>query len=763
MKSIWQSVTNGRRKTALYLIGSAFVVLIGFQNCSNVNFDPVPETSLSSLAPKGDYDANGKPTAAMTLNDGSQYSKDLTVRATIESAKATEMLLKNEVCPDEKEVNGWVAFEAKSNFNLSNNDGQKRVYARVRDAKKIVSECFNADIYLDQTAPVIQTLQSTDKFSTKRDSLFLFDASDAGSGVDKFFCRITGQNTYAVCQPRVEMRGLSDGSKTLNVYAVDKAGNQSIPTDFSWMIDTVAPTVQIIAPFVPALVTQQSAAVHFSGQDVGSGVDRFECSLDGQVIASCSSPQTLTNLSNGNHSFSVVAFDKAGLASQAATHNFAVDATASDDFQILGLAGGTDVKIDPYLTANVNPVLHWGASNGAQSYRIQIYNQARTQMLCQFNNVAANLTSQNLGACGGWANNTKYSISMSAFKNGIEKTAPNLLVTVDYSGPTITITKITKEDDLKRATLEFTVTDASGVASTTCIKIFGGDMKQDNCLGKTSLQYTNLLEGKHDFSITAADSLGNTSQSQNVSFVMDYVVCDPFRMIEGQCQKGLKANLYYASAAERELGGNDIALKTQELRKIYPTSVAMITKGKKSNAVLYLPSLDVRTREFKEGFVTTAQNKLKDDAGNLLEEWFGLDINTIFKLGANDQAGYYQLIILSDDGSNVYLNNQLAINSDGLHSTRVGCMNAGKAMDFTNKDTRISGRIQYFQGPRTQISLSLFWRRVSSPQAANSQYCGSEGEDHWGFGKAQHYQMLMNEGFKPLTPENFITNEATNL
>lgn len=751
MKSLLLVMGRIRSKAGLSIFVVTLIIL-GFQNCSQVKFEPAPEAqiALSSLSESSGY-VNGKPTARFVINDGAPFTNKVGVNAQISSAVATEMILKNGTCPLETETAGWLKYEALTNHTLESADGNKAVFARVRDSKKVVSECLEANIFLDKQAPTIETLQSIGKIVSKNDALFIFQGNDAGSGIDKYFCRITGQTAYSICQPRVEMKGLSDGSKTINVYVTDRAGNNSEPVDISWIIDTVAPTVQIVAPVLPNLVTQTTASIHFLGADAGSGIEGYRCSLNGVEIANCSSPQILNNLAQGNHSFSVVAIDKAGLASLPAIQNFQVDSVGSSSFQILGVTGGADTKVDSALTANVNPTLHWSPSTGAQSYTIQVFNQARTQMLCQFTNVNASLTSQSLGACGGWAGNTRYSVSMVALRNGIQTNAPNFQFTIDFTGPTITIVSVNKEDDLKRARVDFTITDFSGVSSASCLKIFSGDVKTDNCLGKTSLQYENLLEGKHDFRITAVDSLGNATTSNTVSFQMDYVVCDPFRMIEGKCQKGLKARLFYASAAERT--------KTpEELRELYPNVTQMITKGLKSNAVLYLPSIDVRTREFRDGFSTTQGQLLKDDSGAVLDEWFGLEMETLIKLGSADQQGYYQLIAVSDDGSRVYSGTQLLINNDGLHSTKVGCMGANQAL-LLNAETRIPLKIQYFQGPRTQIAMSLFWRKVSSPTADRSQYCDNQGEDNWGFGRPQHYQKLMIDGFKPLLPENFILNE----
>lgn len=495
---------------------------MGFQNCSQVSFAPDPNApnAFANSLLSSDPGNNGSLASikAFSINEGAEFTNSRNVRVSLDALNAQEMIIKNDTCPEETEA-GWVPYSKDSGLALADLDGKRPVFARVRDQNNKASLCINSSIVLDRVAPVLQNLQAPNKFHMNTTSSFSFEALDSGSGVDKYFCRITGQSQYSQCQNQIVMQNLSEGSKSLNVYVVDRAGNRSSAFDYSWIVDTTRPEVSFIAPFVSATVFQKNVTFHFQGNDgVGSGIQGFKCYLNAQLLTNCSSPQSFSNLLDGDYEFRVIAIDKVGLESSPIFQRFNVDTQGSGTFQILGVTGGSDTKVDPYLTSNSTPTLHWEASSGSQSYRLQIFNLAKTQQLCIFNNLGAAVTSQALGSCGVFAANTKYVARVTAFRNTIETVSPDFEFTVDFSGPQIEILNVTQDDLMAKAKIDFRVTDPSGVAESVCQKTFGTDNKQDNCLNKTSIEYMNLVAGTHSFRISAKDNLGNSAISNPISF-----------------------------------------------------------------------------------------------------------------------------------------------------------------------------------------------------------------------------------------------------
>lgn len=522
------------------------LLVIGFQNCSQVAFEPDPNApnafTNSSLSADPQNNGSSASIKSFAINEGAEFTNDMNVRIKLDALNAKEMILKNDSCPQESET-GWVAYNKDSLFALANSDGKRQVFARVRDGNNKASLCIQSAIVLDQVKPLLQNLMAPNKFHPSTSSSFSFEAMDLGSGVDKYFCRINSQSQYSQCMPQVILQNLADGSKSLNLYVADRAGNISVPFDYSWIVDTTQPTVAFTAPLVANEIYQKSATFHFIGNDGdGSGIQGYKCSLNNQALATCSSPQSLNNLADGTNVFRISAVDKVGLESVSIAHEFVVDTQGSSAFQILGVTGASDTKMDAYLTANTTPVLHWEVSQGNQGYRLHIYNEGKTQQICSFNSLSATTTNQMLSGCGTFAANNKYVAQVVAIRNGIETNSPDFTFTVDYTGPQIQILNIVQNDLMEKALIEFTVTDISGVAEASCFKKFGTDTKQDNCLGKTSIEYTNLLAGNHGFQISAKDSLGNSTTSNPVSFTMiakpPVIACEEDEVYSGtECVK----------------------------------------------------------------------------------------------------------------------------------------------------------------------------------------------------------------------------------
>ena len=110
-------------------------------------------------------------------------------------------------------------------------------------------------------------------------------------------------------------------------------------------------------------------------------------------------------------------------------------------------------------------------------------------------------------------------------------------------------------------------------------------------------------------------------------------------------------------------------------------------------SVLLAPNLDVPTRSFSDGFPGVQ--------GGLVE-WFG--IKFVGKL-VIETAGEYNFHIGSDDGSKLYIDDQLIVDNDGTH----GYIEKSGAVTLSAGEHKI--RVDYFQGPRFNIAMRLFWTK----------------------------------------------------
>ncbi len=112
-------------------------------------------------------------------------------------------------------------------------------------------------------------------------------------------------------------------------------------------------------------------------------------------------------------------------------------------------------------------------------------------------------------------------------------------------------------------------------------------------------------------------------------------------------------------------------------------------KDHESSIVLYARKLDISPREFKKG-----SPGLED-----VFKWFGVQYRGVISIR---EAGLYQFRLLSDDGSNLYIDDALVIDNDGVHDAK---SETGEV--YLSAGTH-PVRVDYFQGPKKMIALQLF-------------------------------------------------------
>ena len=104
---------------------------------------------------------------------------------------------------------------------------------------------------------------------------------------------------------------------------------------------------------------------------------------------------------------------------------------------------------------------------------------------------------------------------------------------------------------------------------------------------------------------------------------------------------------------------------------------------------IYTKKIDVPNHSWTEGFPGVTDRF----------EWFGIEYKSTFKV---KKEGHYTFQLYSDDGSKLFIDDSLVIDNDGLHSQR----ERSGEIDLDNSTHKI--RLQYYQGPRTEIGLQLY-------------------------------------------------------
>ena len=184
----------------------------------------------------------------------------------------------------------------------------------------------------NKTAPDTALVEVPDAISNQGRVRILFEAR---GNANAFLCTLDGHTSTCISPFEADV---ADGEHTFEVAAALNANVDETPAVHVWRVDTVAPDTTITsAP--PALDNSITPEIVFASDDTEV---TFECSLDGEPFAPCTTPTTLTVV-DGPHEFSVRATDAAGNVDPTpATHGWTIDATAPETTILNGpVAGGT--------------------------------------------------------------------------------------------------------------------------------------------------------------------------------------------------------------------------------------------------------------------------------------------------------------------------------------------------------------------------------------------------------------------------------------
>ncbi len=196
---------------------------------------------------------------------------------------------------------------------------------------------------VDQTDPVASIVDGPDEDEVIADSTpdFTFAALNEIEGGVKFECRIDGgvvpepteedpdpEGAWEACgettadEPvTTTLDELEDGEHSLEVRAVDEAGNTGESVSRTFTVDTTGPVTTFTA--TPDEITNQlDATFGFEADDAAA---TFECSIDNGDFEDCESPYALTDLEPGDHLLIVSATDALGNVGPDKTFEWSID------------------------------------------------------------------------------------------------------------------------------------------------------------------------------------------------------------------------------------------------------------------------------------------------------------------------------------------------------------------------------------------------------------------------------------------------------
>jgi parallel beta-helix repeat protein len=178
----------------------------------------------------------------------------------------------------------------------------------------------------DTVAPVTTIESRPDLIIASSAATFAFSANEE---LVTYECSLDG-SAFAACVSPLVISNLALGQHTFLVRAVDAAGNEDpTPASHVWsVVDALSLTDTTILLGPELLSPSMEAVFEFAGTD-NTTVPAdllFQCSLDTQPFAPCTSPHTVSGLSLGQHTFRVRSVDQeANVDPTPATYNWTVD------------------------------------------------------------------------------------------------------------------------------------------------------------------------------------------------------------------------------------------------------------------------------------------------------------------------------------------------------------------------------------------------------------------------------------------------------
>jgi hypothetical protein len=302
---------------------------------------------LDFVNSNGVTNADGNAVEKLPFNAGDQIVIDTTA-PTVALGSTPPSLTNNPAAPftfsGSDDVSSNVTFECRvdaasfapctSPFTPSGlADGNRTFNVRARDQAGNVSAPASYTWTIDTSPPDTTITGGPANSSTSGPTVSFTFSSEAGA---TFQCRMDS-GSFSACTSPFTATGLTDGSHTFHVRALDAAGNvDASPATRTWTVDATPPDTTITGG--PANSSTSGPTVSFTFSSEAGAT--FQCRMDSGSFSACTSPFTATGLTDGSHTFHVRAIDTVGnIDPTPATRTWTVDATPPDTTILSGPTG----------------------------------------------------------------------------------------------------------------------------------------------------------------------------------------------------------------------------------------------------------------------------------------------------------------------------------------------------------------------------------------------------------------------------------------
>jgi Ca2+-binding RTX toxin-like protein len=311
---------------------------------------------------------------------------------------------------------------------------------------------------------------------------FNFSGTDGGTGVASFQCKLDG-GSFAVCISPQSYSGLSNGSHTFQVRAIDGIGNADpTPASYTWTVDTVAPTVTINQAAGQADPTGSSPinfTAVFSEPVTGFGNSAGDVTLSGTAgattfVVTQIAPNNGTTynvaVSGMTASGTVTAGIPAGAANDAAGNGSAASTSTDNTVTFV-------LNFPPTVTVAAGGLCGGGAASGTINLTVS---DANTPL----SNVTLSASSSNTAV------------------------VPNANIVFGGSGAnrTVTISGVS-QSSIQSSIITITVNDGQGGTSTVPVTVIVGTNHGETIIGTSGADMIFGLNGGDTISAGAGNDL----------------------------------------------------------------------------------------------------------------------------------------------------------------------------------------------------------------------------------------------------------------
>jgi hypothetical protein len=335
---------------------------------------------------------------------------------------------------------------------------------------------------------------------------FTFTSTETGT----FQCQIDG-GAFGSCTSPYTAAGLSEGPHTFAVRATDTAGNTDpTPASFTWTVDLTPPAAPTINSAPSGRVAQTSATISFS--DTDATASSFGCRLDGLPVvpAACTNPVTYSSLTNGSHTFAVVAFDGVGNASTATSTSWTVDTVGPAVSVTAPSAGSSSSNTTPSLSG-----LAGTAVGDLPGINVNVYSGVGTGgTIVETLSATASAGSWS-AASSSLADGVYTVVAQQTDDLGNVGTSPQVTFTIDTVAPVAPTIASSPAATSATTSASFGFTDGEGGVTFRCAL---DGAAATACTSPRA--YTSLAQGGHSFAVAAVDAAGNVSSGTSYSWTV---------------------------------------------------------------------------------------------------------------------------------------------------------------------------------------------------------------------------------------------------